>query len=64
MKIVQEKIDKEHFLELSLTPKEFDFLKEYMIISKKCFINGKETNIGVKMEIFEEFDETEDKIYF
>jgi len=51
MKIVQEKVDKENYLELCLTKKEFDLALDYMIISTKCEINGIDTNIGVKLNL-------------
>lgn len=63
MKIVQERIDRENYLELSLTHKEFEIIKEYMIICKKCSIQGFETNVGVKLEIEAEGDEDLDEIF-
>ncbi len=53
MKIVQERVDKEEFLELCITPHEYTLLKEYMIISKKCSIKGETTNVGIKLELHE-----------
>jgi len=53
MKIVQERVEKEDYLELSISPLECDLIKKYMIISKKCYINGDITNVGVKLELGE-----------
>ena len=64
MKIVHEKIGKESFLELSVTPKEYEMIKEYFIISKKIDLQGEEINVGIKMDLNEEFSDKEDKIYF
>lgn len=57
MRIVQEKFEREEYLELCLSEREFDLIKEYMIISKKCLLNGEITNIGVKLEL--ELDDEE-----
>jgi hypothetical protein len=53
MKIVQEKVGKEKFIELSLNEKECEFIKDYMIITQKCMIEDKEFNVGVKLELHE-----------
>jgi hypothetical protein len=63
MKIVHEKLDRESFLEFSLTPQEYCAIKDYMIISKKCYIHGEETNIGIKLELYAENDDEENEIY-
>ena len=58
MKIVQEKVDKENYLELCISPQEFDLIKNYFIISKKVMFEGEETNIGVKLALdLEEYEE-------
>jgi hypothetical protein len=49
MRIVQEILDKEDYLEICISPRELEMLEEYMIISKKCLLNGTVTNIGVKL---------------
>jgi len=57
MRIVQEKVDRENYLELCVTPDEIDFLKETLIISKKCYIAGEITNVGIKLELHVDIDE-------
>lgn len=49
MRIVHEKVDREHYLELCLSPREFEMIKDYIIISKKVYLKGEITNIGVKL---------------
>ena len=49
MRIVHEKLDHENFMEICLSPREFDLIKDYMIITKKCYIEGEETCIGIKL---------------
>ncbi len=57
MRIVNELVDEEHYIELSISEGEFSMMKEYFIISKICFINGELTNVGIKLELGENFDE-------
>lgn len=57
MRIVHEKADKENFLEFSITDKEHELIKNYMIISKTCYIEGGQVTIGIKLEIDREIDE-------
>lgn len=61
MKIVHEKLEHENFMEICLSPKEFDLIKEYMIITKRCYIEGEETSIGIKLGLELE---TEEDDYF
>lgn len=60
MRIVQEKIDDEFFLELSLTPKELESLFEKLMIQKKVLWQDEPLSVGVKMETDEELFEYED----
>ncbi len=57
MKIVQERVEKEDYLEMSLSLREHELLKEYMIISKKCYISGEMTNVGIKLQLGAEDDQ-------
>lgn len=57
MRIVHEKGDKEPYIELIISEGEFSMMKDYMIISKICFINGEITNVGIKLELGENFDD-------
>ena len=57
MRIVHEKVDEEQYIELSISEREFVMMKEYMIISKICFLNGQLTNVGIKLELGENFDD-------
>lgn len=57
MRIVQEKIDNENFLELSLTVKEFDYIKDFMIVSQIYDVYGNPTSIGVKLDFDEDSDD-------
>lgn len=54
MKIVQEKVGRDKFIELSLTKKECQILEDYLIISQKTEIGNEEYNVGVKLELFDE----------
>ena len=54
MRIVREKVDNEHYLELCISPKEFKLLNDYMIVSRQFQIDGLITNVGIKLEIDEE----------
>lgn len=58
MKIVQDKLGKEFFLDLLLTKKECELLKEYMVISQQVKVNGKEVNVGIKISLEEEIKES------
>lgn len=51
MRIVHETIDNENYLELCISPKEFELIKDYMIVSKKVMMEGLVTNFGVKLEL-------------
>jgi len=64
MRIVQENIDREDYLELCVTPKEIECLTDYMIISQKFYINGIVTNVGIKLEMEEEENEKDYPEYF
>lgn len=64
MRIVQEKVESENFIEISLSPKDFAFLKDYMIMSKKTFIENEPYNLSVKLGIYEDFDDGKDEEYF
>ncbi len=57
MRILHERVDNEQYLELSISEREVAMIKEFMIISKRCFLNGKLTNVGVKLELGEDSDE-------
>lgn len=58
MRIVQEKVDNEDYLELCISPREFEILQDYLIISKKWWIFGKETNVGIKLGLdMEDYEE-------
>ncbi len=61
MRILQERVDNEEYLELSISESEFSMIKEFMIISKRCLLNNKLTNIGIKLELGENSDEEEDQ---
>lgn len=54
MRIVQEKVDREQFLELCISEREFHLIKEYMMVSKICFIHGEVMRVGIKLELGEE----------
>lgn len=54
MRIVQEILDHEIFVDLCISQKEFESLKEYMIVSKKCFIDGAMCNLGIKLNVYED----------
>jgi len=56
MKIVQESVDREEYLELCISPREYDLIKQFMIVSKKCYIKGDMTHVGIKLELGE-YDE-------
>lgn len=60
MRIVHEKIDNENYLELCISPKEFELIKDYMIVSKRVLLEGFITNFGVKLEL-DLVDEEEDE---
>jgi hypothetical protein len=60
MRIVQEKVDKENYLELCISPRELELLRDYMIISKKVFLEGEITNVGIKLGLDVESDEDGD----
>lgn len=62
MRIVHEMFDKEHYLELCISPREFDLIKDYFIVSKKVCFRGEETNVGVKLGLDIEDDENGDGI--
>jgi len=64
MRIVHESFDHENFMEICISPREFDLLKDYMIITQKCYIQGEIISVGIKRglemkneEIYEEFEE-------
>ena len=57
MKIVQEKIDRENYLEICISKKEFSLLHEYLIISESFSVLGDVTHIGIKLELTEDFDD-------
>lgn len=57
MKIVQERVDREKYLEVCISEREFQMIKDYMIISKLCFLHGEYTNVGIKLELGEDSDE-------
>lgn len=63
MKIVHEKVDGDSFIELSISEKELDSIKDYMIISKKCYIKDEETFIGVKLELEIEDSEEYEELF-
>ena len=48
MKIVQETLDEENFLEILLTKKEIRLMLDFMVIDGKWKIGQKETNVGVR----------------
>lgn len=50
MRIVQEKVDKDCFLEICISLQDYENIKEFLIISKKCYIKGEETHVGIKLE--------------
>jgi len=60
MKIVQDKLGRENFLDVYLTKKECDLINEYMVISKKTEVNGEEVQVGIKLALFDK--EKEDYI--
>ncbi|MFP3859253.1 MAG: hypothetical protein ACLFUW_00375 [Bacteroidales bacterium] len=49
MKIVQDKLGKEFFLDVLLTKKECELINEYMVISDQIDVNGKEVHVGIKL---------------
>lgn len=57
MRIVQEKVDREQFLELRISEKELQLLKEYMMVSTICFVHGEVMRVGIKLELGEDYDE-------
>lgn len=59
MRIVHEKLEDEIFMEICLSPREFDLIKDYMIITKKCYIDGEVTSVGIKLglELQDEYEE-------
>lgn len=59
MRILQERVDNEEYLELIISEREFSMIKEFMIISKRCLLNGELTNVGIKLELGENSDEEE-----
>lgn len=59
MKIVQEILDKEHYIDQILTQKEFEALSDFMVLSCPCIINGKKINLGLKVELFEDAEDEE-----
>lgn len=53
MKIVQERIESENYLEICISQKEFHLLHEYLIISESFSVLGEVTHIGIKLELTE-----------
>ena len=49
MRIVHEKLEDENFMEVCLSPREYDLIKQYMIITTKCLIDGEITSLGIKL---------------
>ena len=57
MRIVQERVDRENYLELCITPKELQQLKDYLILSRPFIIQGMVTNVGIKLSLDEDLHE-------
>lgn len=59
MKIVQEIFDKEYYVDQILSQQDFDALRDYMVLSFPCSIDGKKVNLGLKVELYDDVDDLE-----
>jgi len=59
MKIVQEIFDKEHYIDQILSQEDFEALRDYMVLSFPCSIDGKKVNLGLKVELYEDGEDSE-----
>lgn len=57
MKIVQEKVDEENYLEICLAPHDWEKIKEYTIVSQLCYVKDERIIVGIKLDL--EMEETE-----
>jgi len=53
MRIVQEIFENEHFVDQIISRKEMDLLKEFMVLSFPCTIDGQKVNLGLKIELYD-----------
>lgn len=63
MKIVQERNGAEIFVDLLINEKEFNLLKEFMIINKSVLIFDKLVSFGIKLGLQEDFEDDHDELF-
>ena len=54
MKISKESVDKQKYIDILLSDKEVSLLKEYIVISAECYINGEPISIGIMRDTINE----------
>lgn len=57
MKIVHETIDNQPFIDILLSPKEFEMIREHQMLSKEIEIFGAICNMGITVCLPNEDDE-------
>ena len=63
MIIVQEQVDLDNYIEISLSPKELSLLKEYMIMTRPFVLNGERIILSIKLGMYEDFDDENIEIW-
>lgn len=63
MIIVQEQVDLDKYIEISLSEKELNLLKEYMIMTKPFYHRGERVILSIKLGMYEDFDDENTEIW-